>query len=93
MTTRYTVCSIPHMHLHILLYTTLVHNKAQNSSDNLPSYRIIQIITNLILCYISVKNLAHRRVVNFVCTVKFADPENPMFCARIGDISPLQEKL
>ena len=21
---------------------------------------------------------------NFVCTVKFADPENPMFCARIG---------
>jgi len=36
----------------VLLYTTLVHNKAQNSSDNLPSYRIIQIITNLILCYI-----------------------------------------
>ena len=30
---------------------------------------------------------------NFVCTVKFADPENPMICARIGDISPLQEKL
>ena len=30
---------------------------------------------------------------NFVYTVKFADPENPMFCARIGDISPLQEKL
>jgi len=20
---------------------------------------------------------------NFICTVKFADPENPMFCARI----------
>ena len=30
---------------------------------------------------------------NFVYTVKFADPENAMFCARIGDISPLQEKL
>ena len=30
---------------------------------------------------------------NFVCTVKFADPENPVFCARIGDISPLQAKL
>ena len=30
---------------------------------------------------------------NFVWTVKFTDPENPMFCARIGDISPLQEKL
>ena len=30
---------------------------------------------------------------NFVCTVKFADPENPMFCARIWDISPLQAKL
>ena len=30
---------------------------------------------------------------NFVCTVKFADPENPMFCARIGDISGLQAKL
>ena len=30
---------------------------------------------------------------NFVSTVKFADPENPMFCARIGDISLLQEKL
>ena len=27
------------------------------------------------------------------CTVKFADPENPMFCARIGDISPVQAKL
>ena len=33
------------------------------------------------------------RDTNFVCTVKSADPENPMFCARIGDISPLQEKL
>ena len=30
---------------------------------------------------------------HFVCTVKFADPENPMFCARIGDISPVQAKL
>ena len=30
---------------------------------------------------------------NYVCKVKFTDPENPMFCARIGDISPLQEKL
>ena len=30
---------------------------------------------------------------NFVCTVKFDDLENPMFCARIGDISPLQAKL
>ena len=30
---------------------------------------------------------------NFVCTVKFADPENPMFCARIGDISPVLAKL
>ena len=33
------------------------------------------------------------RPTNFICTVKFADPENPMFCARIGDISPLQAKL
>jgi len=24
---------------------------------------------------------------NFVCTVKFAEPENPMFCVRIGVIS------
>jgi len=31
--------------------------------------------------------------INFICTDKFADPENPMFCARIGDISPLQAKL
>ena len=30
---------------------------------------------------------------NSVCTVKFADPENPMFCARIGDISHVQAKL
>ena len=30
---------------------------------------------------------------NFVCTVKFADPENPTFCARIGDIFPVQAKL
>ena len=30
---------------------------------------------------------------NFVCTDKFADPENPMFCARIGDITPLQENV
>ena len=30
---------------------------------------------------------------NFVCTVKFADPEKRMFCARIGDISRLQAKL
>ena len=30
---------------------------------------------------------------NFVCTVKFADPENPMFCVRIGVMSPLQAKL
>ena len=33
------------------------------------------------------------RDTNFVCTFKFADPENPMFCARIGDISSLQEKV
>jgi len=30
---------------------------------------------------------------NFVCIVKFTDPENPMFGARIGDISRLQAKL
>jgi len=30
---------------------------------------------------------------NFACTVKFADPENPMFCVKIGVISPLQGKL
>jgi len=35
----------------VLLYTTVGHNKPQNSSDNLPSYRIIQIITNIILWY------------------------------------------
>ena len=26
---------------------------------------------------------------NFVCIVKFTDPENPMFGARIGDIGPI----
>ena len=36
----------------ILLYTTLVHNTVQNSSNNLPSYRIIQIIANIILWYV-----------------------------------------
>jgi len=30
---------------------------------------------------------------NFVCIVKFTDPENAMFGARIGDISRLQAKL
>jgi len=30
---------------------------------------------------------------NFVCIVKFTDPENPMFGARIGDISCLQAEL
>ena len=30
---------------------------------------------------------------NFACTVKFADPENPMFYVRIWVISPLQAKL
>ena len=30
---------------------------------------------------------------NFVCTVKFADPENPMFCARIGDIISSTSKV
>ena len=29
---------------------------------------------------------------NFVCIVKYTDPENPMFGARIGDISRLQAK-
>ena len=32
---------------------------------------------------------------NFVCVglVKFTDPENPMFGARIGDVSRLQAEL
>ena len=30
---------------------------------------------------------------NFVCTVKFADPENRMFCARIGDIISSTSKV
>ena len=30
---------------------------------------------------------------NFVCIVKFTDPENRMFGARIGDISRLQAEL
>ena len=32
-------------------------------------------------------------VIQILFAVKFADPENPIFCARIGDISPVQEKL
>jgi len=30
---------------------------------------------------------------NFACIVKFADPENPLFGARIGDISHQQAEL
>jgi len=30
---------------------------------------------------------------NFLCTVKFADPENHMFGAIIGDLSLIQAKL
>jgi len=30
---------------------------------------------------------------NFICTVKFADPENPQFGARIGYISPVQAEF
>jgi len=30
---------------------------------------------------------------NFACTVKFVDPENPLFGARIGDVSPMQAQL
>ena len=30
---------------------------------------------------------------NFVCTIKFADPENPMFCARTGDIISSTSKV
>ena len=31
--------------------------------------------------------------INSVCTVKFADPENPMFCAIIGDIISSTSKV
>ena len=30
---------------------------------------------------------------NFTCTFKFADHENPMFGARIGDIFPIETDL
>ena len=30
---------------------------------------------------------------NFVCTVKFDDPVNPMFCARIGEISSTRKVI
>ena len=32
-------------------------------------------------------------VIQILFAVKFADPENPMFGARIGDISRLQAEL
>ena len=32
-------------------------------------------------------------VIQILFAVKFADPENPMFCVRIGVISPIQAKL
>jgi len=53
------------------------------------------VMANFLLQFRNFRYLGNRGWcdTNFVCTVKFADPENPMFCVRIGVISPLEAKL